>query len=222
MPVLQSRAQVRHQARQEAQSQSHQQPQPQQQQQQQPQPEAQSPPPQQTLAFLNRSPLPQTQPTFIAIPSTYNNLANSPSPGIVIGVILGTLIGTLLLLFLLCSALGFGPAARILSRSRAHAQSISNASNTTNTNLPSTRTGRTRRRSRNGREKHEVRTTKKRRRHLRPERSAAGRNPGPGTGPVPVVPPRVFRDDGTLDEVVVIEEHSPPPRRGRSSRGARR
>ncbi|KAG6111241.1 hypothetical protein E4U31_004750 [Claviceps sp. LM219 group G6] len=219
MPVLQSRAQVQHQARQEAQSHQYQQPQPQPRQ----QPDSQSPPPpQQTLAFLNRFPLPQTQPTFIAIPSTYNNLADSPSPGIVIGVILGTLTGTFLLLFLLCSALGFGPAARILSRPRAHAQSVSNTSHTTNTSLPSTRTGRRRRRSRHGREKHDVRTAKKRRRHLRPERSAAGRNPGPGTGTVPVVPPRVFRDDGTLDEVVVIEEHSPPPHRGRSSRGARR
>ncbi|KAG6278317.1 hypothetical protein E4U47_005758 [Claviceps purpurea] len=107
MPVLQSRAQAAHQ---EAQSQSHQQPQPQRQ-----------PPP-----FLNPSPLAQTQPTFIAIPSTYNNLADSPSPGIVIGVVLGTLAGIFLLFFLLYSALGFGPAARILSRPRAHAQSISN------------------------------------------------------------------------------------------------
>ncbi|KAG6037249.1 hypothetical protein E4U40_006237 [Claviceps sp. LM458 group G5] len=205
MPVLQSRAQARHQARQEAQSH------------QQPQPESQSPPPQETLAFLNPSPLAQSQPTFIAIPSTYNNLADSPSPGIVIGVVLGTLAGILLLPFLLYSALGFGPAAWILSRSRAHAQSVSN---TTNTSVLGTRKGRGRRGSRHCREKHEVRTTKTRR-HLRPVRSAAGRNSRPG--PVPVVPPqRVVRDDGTLDEVVVIEEHSPPPRKGRRGREARR
>jgi hypothetical protein len=45
----------------------------------------------------------------VIVPSTYNNLNTSPSPGAVVGIVLGSVAGLLLVLFLVYSALGYGP-----------------------------------------------------------------------------------------------------------------
>ncbi|KAJ6444507.1 protein translocation protein, Sec62 family protein [Purpureocillium lavendulum] len=55
--------------------------------------------------------------TYVVIPTTYGSLDNSPSPGVVVGIVLGSVAGFLLLLFLLYSALGFGPV--VLGRGSA-------------------------------------------------------------------------------------------------------
>ncbi|KAK2612568.1 hypothetical protein QQS21_001338 [Conoideocrella luteorostrata] len=151
--------------------------------------------------------LAESTPTFVAIPSTYNNLNDSPSPGVVAGIVLGSVGGVLVVLFLLYSCLGFGPA--VLS---PRTIGISNASVLSFHDQHSSKHRRRRRPSAHATEMFEVRT----RERIVTDAPVRGTSSGPtivnAAPPPPHVPPppRVVRDE---DEVVVIEEHSPPPRR---------
>jgi len=189
-------------------------------------------------------------PTYVVIPSTYGSLDSSPSPGVVVGIVLGSVAGFLLLLFLLYSALGFGPV--VLGRGSADEEiEVSGMAGgvgarsvlSFRSNARSAAAGEhkhhrhSHRRERRGRatEMFEVRTR---------ERVVTGggsvprapivvdARPGPGPPPPPgpagargPPPPRVVptHTDDEDDEVVVIEEHSPPPpsRRRESRRRSR-
>lgn len=161
---------------------------------------------------------------FVAIPTTYNNLDDSLSPGVVVGIVLGSVGGVLVLLFLLYSALGFGPAV-IPSRIEVADGSVYSVR---------TRDKHRRRRPSGVRatEMYEVRTRE------RVVPAAAGATPIvvearrsttiPRSASAAPPPPRVVRDsddsDDSEDEVVVIEEHTPPRRkssRRHSSRSRR-
>lgn len=171
-----------------------------------------------TLSFVARQ---NSNPagTPVIIPSTYGSLNDSPSPGVVVGIVLGSVAGFLVLLFLIYSALGFGPA--VLGAgwgTRTVEVSGMAASRSVLSFRSRPEHGKHHRHSRRGgdhaTEMFEVRTRERvvqeGGQQAPPIIVEPTRQPPPPTFVPP--PPRVVRDDDE-DEVVVIEEHSPPPRR---------
>ncbi|KAF7550270.1 hypothetical protein G7Z17_g5814 [Cylindrodendrum hubeiense] len=47
--------------------------------------------------------------SFVAVPSSYGNLHNSPSPGVVVGIVLGSVAAFLLILYIIYAILNGGP-----------------------------------------------------------------------------------------------------------------
>ncbi len=131
----------------------------------------------------------------IAIPASYSNLTGGPSPGTVVGIVIGSVGGFLLIIYLLYSISGNNRAG-----------SVSSESVVVHERRKSTRASSSRRHSHS--ETVEVRSAPSRpvvERVVMQER---------------VVRPEVVRSESTRsgdDEVVVIEEHS-PPRRSKSKR----
>ena len=169
--------------------------------------------------------LPRAQSTaFVAIPSVYGNQDDSPSPGIVVGIVLGSVGGVLVVLFLLYSALGFGPM--VLFGSSSSMVEVADARGTSSV--------RTKRRRSSGRGHHQPVATEMYEVRTRVPAAAAaapvvveGVGVGAGrttrtstrtrTTTTAAPPPRVDSsddddDEDDDDEVVVIEEHTPPRR----------
>lgn len=160
----------------------------------------------------------------VAIPTTYSDLDDGPSPGEVVGIVLGSVAGFLLLLWLLYALFNFGGSGRAstvtteIVRERRGKSRASRASRAT------------RSRSRGRRRVSEtVERVTEIRESRRPSPMPAPPPPAPGlTERVIVEERREMRTESrpppprrlSSDEVVVIEEHSasPPPRRKSSRR----
>lgn len=154
---------------------------------------------------------------YVVIPTTYGSQHSSPQPGVVAGIVLGSVGGCLLFLALLYSCLGWAPVTIPMGGGGAQSETTASRSVLSFHRAPKKR----RRTSGGGRatEMYEVRT------HQHVEATRRGEPvvvsvPGPSrTATSTSRPaPRVVRESSdSEDEVVVIEEHSPPRRTRRQS-----
>lgn len=158
----------------------------------------------------------------VVIPTTYSSLDSSPQPGVVAGIVLASVGGFLLLLALLYSCLGWAPIAIPTSALSDGTSTVASRSvlsfRTRSTKKTRQPQHHQRRRAQKVRatEMYEVRTSQ---RVSRDEGPPVIVVPGPSR-PTPRPPPAprtVTVSDDSEDEVVVIEEHSPPRRSSRRS-----
>lgn len=182
--------------------------------------------------------------SFVAIPSAYGNLHNSPHPGVVAGIVLGSVAGFLLLLYIIYAILHGGP---VLIPMRGRSTTVGTPStlgtstvgtstlgtSTLGTSTVGASTYDTRSalsfRSRRDKKRRSAPSSSSRRTRSRTEtvqvRTRSGRRAAPAIvdpprtpSPVSTVPPRAVPASevsalSSLDEIIVEEEHTPPPRR---------
>ncbi|CAM1511426.1 Fc.00g089390.m01.CDS01 [Cosmosporella sp. VM-42] len=135
----------------------------------------------------------QSTNTFVAIPATYGSQHSSPSPGAVAGIVLGSVAAFILLLYIVYAILHGGP---VLFRKASSESSLGSRS------VVSFRTAtRAKKRSSRVSETTEIHS----RERVSPPEAPRGVSP-------------VLTTEESVDEVVVIEEHTPPPSRGGSRR----
>lgn len=149
---------------------------------------------------------------FVAIPAGYSALHSSPAPGVIAGIVLGSVAGFLLLLYLVYFALNFspaiessavGPASSYASRSAVSYRSRSRAADRKPGRKRASRTAET----------YEVRTR---------SRVAPVVVDPPRPNVVNAGPPRRGEPEFDEDEIVVMEENSPAPKKNRRRDSRRR
>ncbi|KAF4979937.1 hypothetical protein FZEAL_3948 [Fusarium zealandicum] len=156
--------------------------------------------------------------SFTAVPSTYGAADNSPHPGVVAGIVLGSVAGFLLLLYLIYMLLHGGPVIVREETSGAPMSSVTGDSST-----HASRSVMSFRRDR--RQQRKPRSTGSRRTRSRATTVRSRDRSRRRVSPVIVdpAPPRVVPGSGVStvssdNEIIVEEEHTPPPRRSYGQR----
>ncbi|KAF4469002.1 hypothetical protein FALBO_4099 [Fusarium albosuccineum] len=172
--------------------------------------------------------------TFVAVPSTYGALDDSPHPGVVAGIVLGSVAGFLLLLYLVYALLHRGPVVIPVDTSTTTGGPMSSVTGDSSTHVSrsviSFRSRKDKRprkpRSNTSKRTRSRATTVRSRERSRRRVSPVIVDPPPGNRVVvePPAPPRVVPGSAVSalssdNEIIVEEENSPsPPRRSYTQR----